>query len=280
MATVGKNKKLKNLILIFLGIIVCIYAIFPFYWMVNTSLKFDFEIYQDTPTFFPNQPTILRYSEALIQGRFLIYTLNSVIVAGLATIISLILATMAGYGFARYKFPFGKVLLFGILLTYTFPRVLSAIPFYHIFRQFGLINTRISLIIVYITFSLPFAVWLMRNYFLSLPVSLEESAMIDGCTRLQAVWKVILPIAKPAIAAAAIYNFIAGWNEFMFASIFITSRHLRTLPIGLAALIGEHVTDWGMLMAGAVISTVPIVILFAFLQKYLVTGLASGATKG
>jgi len=280
MAMVQKGKKLKKTILIILGIVLSIYAIFPFYWMFVSSLKYNYELYQEVPTFIPNAPTLARYPQAFVQAGFFGYMMNSLFVAGTATIISLVLATLAGYGFARYDFPMGKTLLFGILLTYTFPRILSAIPFYYIFRQVGLLNTRASLIIVYITFSLPFAIWLMRNYFLSLPACLEESARIDGCTRMGALWRVIIPIARPAIAAASIYNFIAGWNEYMFASTFITKRSLRTLPVGLAAIVGEHVTDWGMLMAGAVICTIPIVILFAYLQRYLVTGLAAGATKG
>lgn len=270
----------QTVVFTLLALAVVLVAVFPFYWMIVSSLKTDSELYQETPTMWPRNPTFKKYYDALVRGRFVRYILNSAFVTCVATMLSVALACLAGYGFARFRIPGGKPLIFGLLLTYTFPGILLAIPFYFIFRQLGLLDTLTSLIIVYITFALPHAIWTMRNYFLALPTSMEECALVDGCTPVQVLWKVVLPVAKPAMTAAATYCFIYGWNEFMFASIFISKPELRTISVGINAIIGEFTTDWGLLMAGSVIATVPIIILFAFLQQNLVQGLAAGSVKG
>ncbi|MCA9880447.1 MAG: carbohydrate ABC transporter permease, partial [Thermomicrobiales bacterium] len=182
--------------------------------------------------------------------------------------------------FARFRLRGGKAILLGILATQMFPAILLAIPLYILIRNLGLLNSLVGLVLVYTTFALPFCVWMMRNYFLSIPRDLDESAMVDGATRLQALWSVVLPVAMPGIAATGIFSFILSWNEFLYANTFISSADLRTLPVGLQSLIGEFTTDWGLLMAGAVITTMPIVIIFFFVQRKLTQGLASGAVKG
>jgi len=261
-------------------VLLSICALFPFFWMVVSSMKYDDELYRDPPTLIPQNPTLVKYGEALSRGGFGRYMLNSLFVTGIATAVSVVLATLGGYAFARLDVPGGKALLFGILLTYTFPGILILIPFYFVFRSLGLIDTHLALVIVYVTFTLPYAIWTMRNYFLQLPESVEECAMVDGCTRMRALWKVILPMARPAIAACFIYCFVSGWNEFMFANTIVTKESLRTLPIGLNAIMGEFTTDWGLLMAGSVISTVPMMALFSLIQTNLVEGLSAGAVKG
>lgn len=263
-----------------LAIGVCCILIAPFLWMISTSFKGPGEISLRTPTIVPHNPKPANYSHVLQEAHFGLYFLNSLIVSVATTLISVALATLAGYAFARFRLPGGKALLLGILATQMFPGILLAIPLYILIKDLGLLNSLLGLILVYTTFALPFSVWMLRNFFLTVPRELEESAMVDGATRLGALWRVILPIAAPGIAATSIFSFILAWNEFLYANTFISSSNKRTLAVGLQALIGEYTTDWGMLMAGAVITTLPIVVAFVFIQRNLTQGLAAGAVKG
>jgi ABC-type glycerol-3-phosphate transport system permease component len=255
-------------------------AAFPFLWMFLTSVKPGPELNSTPPTLLPIQWTLAAYHDVWTTGRFFVYFMNSVLVAGVTTLFSLALATLAGFGFARYRLPGGRAMLLLILFTQMFPAILLAIPFYVLMKQFHLLNTLSGLILVDTTFALPLATWTMRNYFLTIPVELDEAAMVDGCTRVSALWRVILPVARPGILAAAIFSFITGWNEFMFANTFIDKEGLRTLPVGLQSLIGQYSTDWGMLMAGSIITTLPIVFFFLIVQRHLVSGLSAGSVKG
>lgn len=263
-----------------LAIGACCLLVAPFLWMISTSLKGPAEISLRTPTIIPHHPMPSNYSRVLEQAHFGRYFLNSLLVSVATTLISVALATLAGYAFARFKLPGGKALLLGILATQMFPGILLAIPLYILIKDLGLLNSLLGLILVYTTFALPFSVWLLRNFFVTVPRELEESAMVDGATRLGALWRIILPIAAPGIAATSIFSFILAWNEFLYANTFISSSSKYTLPVGLQSLIGEYTTDWGMLMAGAVVTTVPIVIGFVFVQRNLTQGLAAGAVKG
>jgi ABC-type glycerol-3-phosphate transport system permease component len=258
----------------------CCLILAPFLWMVSTSLKDPAEVVLRDPTIIPRSLAVQNYVDAFNRGNFSRYMVNSVVVALAVTLLSLILATLSGYAFARFRLFGGKAILLGILATQMFPAILLAIPLYILIRNLGLLNSLVGLVLVYTTFALPFCVWMMRNYFLSIPRDLDESAMVDGATRLQALWSVVLPVAMPGIAATGIFSFILSWNEFLYANTFISSADLRTLPVGLQSLIGEFTTDWGLLMAGAVITTMPIVIIFFFVQRRLTQGLASGAVKG
>jgi ABC-type glycerol-3-phosphate transport system permease component len=258
----------------------CCLILAPFLWMISTSLKDPAEVVLRDPTIIPRSFAIQNYADAFNRGNFSRYIVNSVVVALAVTFLSLLLATLSGYAFARFRLFGGKAILLGILATQMFPAILLAIPLYILIRNLGLLNSLVGLVLVYTTFALPFCVWMMRNYFLSIPKDLDESAMVDGATRLQALRSVVLPVAMPGIAATGIFSFILSWNEFLYANTFISSADLRTLPVGLQSLIGEYTTDWGLLMAGAVITTMPIVIIFFFVQRRLTQGLASGAVKG
>ncbi len=258
----------------------CCLILAPFLWMISTSLKDSAEVVLREPTIIPRSFAVQNYSDAFSRGNFGRYLINSVAVALAVTLFSLALATPSGYAFARFRLFGGKAILLGILATQMFPAILLAIPLYILIRNLGLLNSLVGLVLVYTTFALPFCVWMMRNYFLTIPKELDESAMVDGATRLQALRSVVLPVAMPGIAATGIFSFILSWNEFLYANTFISSADLRTLPVGLQSLIGEFTTDWGLLMAGAVITTVPIVVIFFFVQRQLTQGLASGAVKG
>ena len=258
----------------------CCLILAPFLWMISTSLKDPAEVVLRDPTIIPRSFEVQNYVDAFNRGNFGRYMINSVAVALAVTFLSLLLATLSGYAFARFRLTGGKVILLGILATQMFPAILLAIPLYILIRNLGLLNSLAGLVLVYTTFALPFCVWMMRNYFLTVPKELDESAMVDGATRLQALRSVVLPVAMPGIAATGIFSFILSWNEFLYANTFISSAELRTLPVGLQSLIGEFTTDWGLLMAGAVITTMPIVVIFFFVQRRLTQGLASGAVKG
>lgn len=259
---------------------VCCLILGPFLWMISTSLKDPAEVALREPTIIPRSFAVENYTAAFARGNLGRYFVNSVIVALATTALSVALATLSGYAFARYRLPGGRALLFGILATQMFPAILLAIPLYILIRNLGLLNSLLGLILVYTTFALPFSVWVLRNYFLTIPRDLDDSALIDGATRLQALRTVILPVAMPGIAATALFSFILSWNEFLYANTFISSVDRRTLPVGLQSLIGEFTTDWGLLMAGAVVTTIPIVVVFFFVQRQLTQGLAAGAVKG
>lgn len=252
----------------------------PFLWMISTSLKDPAEVVLRDPTIIPRSFAVENYLDVFRRGNFGRYFVNSVIVSLAVTVISVAIATLSGYAFARYRLPGGKAILLGILATQMFPAILLAIPLYILIRNLGLLDSLLGLILVYTSFALPFCVWMLRNYFLTIPRDLDESALVDGATRLQALRSVVLPVAMPGIAATGIFSFILAWNEFLYANTFISSADLRTLPVGLQSLIGEFTTDWGMLMAGAVVTTIPVVVIFFFVQRRLTQGLAAGAVKG
>ncbi|MHB0885219.1 MAG: carbohydrate ABC transporter permease [Bacillota bacterium] len=263
-----------------MALLMSAFAALPFLWMIFTSVKPPAEVMQAPPTFWPHTWSFASYVQVWTTGHFFVYFINSILVAGLTTLFSMALATLAGYGFARYRMPGGHTMLMTILFTQMFPTILLAVPFYVLMRQTHLLDTLGGLIIVYTTFALPLCTWTMRNYFLTVPVELDEAALVDGCTPVSALWRVIIPVAAPGMVAASIFSFILAWNEFMFANTFINTERLRTLPVGLQALIGEYSTDWGLLMAGSVITTIPIVLFFLLVQKHLVSGLAAGSVKG
>ena len=270
-----------QLFLLFAVAIVCALAAAPFAWMILTSLKFPSELFTSPGRILPTEGiNWATYSEVWSQGKFGTYFLNSLWVSGLTTLLSASLATLAALGFARYQLIGGNYLLLGVLLSQLFPLVLLVPPYYALMRNLGILDSHLSLILAYISFALPFSIWMLTGYFRSIPVELEEAAQMDGTTRLGAHLRVTLPLAGPGLAATVIYCFILAWNEFLFATTFISSPELRTLPIGLHAFIGEYQTDWNLLMAGGVITTLPVVVLFVFLQRYLVAGLTAGAVKG
>ncbi|HEX5505234.1 MAG TPA: carbohydrate ABC transporter permease [Thermomicrobiales bacterium] len=263
-----------------LAVGACCLLAAPFLWMLVTSLKGPQELALQYPTLIPRHPDPGNYARVLVRAGFGRYFLNSALVAVATTLIAVAVAALAGYAFARFRLPGGKALLLGILATQMFPGILLAIPLYGLLRDLRLLDSLPGLVLVYTTFALPFCVWMLRNAFLAVPRELEESALVDGCSRLGALWRVVVPVALPGIAATAIFSFILAWNEFLYANTFISSAEKRTLAVGLESLIGEFTTDWGLLMAGAVVTTAPLVLAFLAIQRRLTQGLAAGAVKG
>jgi len=205
---------------------------------------------------------------------------NSAVVTASATVVSMFVSTLAGYSLSRFRTRGGLAMGYTLLLNRMLPGSLLVIPLYFMFAQARLINNPISLVIANVTHIVPFATWMMKGFFDSIPGELEESAMVDGCTRLQAMRKVILPLTLPGLAATGIYSAILAWSEFLFARTLMTDPARWTMTVGTVSFIGEHTVNWSSLMASGVISVAPLLLVFLFLEPYLVSGMTSGSVKG
>ncbi len=259
---------------------IMIFVLFPFFWVIITSFKSTPQISAKASIFWPNPPTLHQYQELIFGSRFLVWLGNSVLVAALSTIISVTFAALAAYALTRLKFVGAGLLTTFILITYLLPGTLIFIPLYQTLSDLGLINTYGSLIVTYPTFLMPFATWVLIGYFRSIPIELEEAAMIDGASRLYAFWKITLPLAAPALLSVTLFAFTNAWNEFLFAFVFVSSESLRTLPIGLQSMVVGDILPWGKLMAASLLTAVPVAVLYMYTQRYLVGGLTIGGVKG
>jgi ABC-type glycerol-3-phosphate transport system permease component len=262
----------------FIGI-VGIFVLFPFYWMVASSLKSSAEIFAIPPTWFPAQPTLSAYADLANDPLFPRYFLNSVIVASGSTLLAIIVGSLAAFALARFRFRGSSTLGIGLLLTQLLPQTALLVPLFLVWTKLHLYDTPVALILTYLTFALPVATWLLTSFFDSIPVDLDQQAMIDGCSRLQSFWHILLPLSRGGLGGTAIYVFLAAWSEFVFALTLVSSDDRRTLPVGLSLYIGQHSTAWGDLMAGATVATIPVLVLFLFVQRFFVAGLTSGAVK-
>lgn len=254
-------------------------VLFPIYWMAITSLKLPREIYR-TPALWPQVFTLNNYRLLLEEKGFLDNIVNSVLVAGTVTIISVTISSLAAYSMVRFRTRWRGVIGRLILFAYLTPTSLLFIPLSILMARLQLGNSLYGLVLVYLTFSLPLSTWLLQSYFRSVPRSLEEQGMIDGLTRLGALLRIVLPLSGPGLAAVAIFTFTGAWNELLLALVLITSESARTAPLGLNYLITSDVLPWGPLMAGAVLSSLPLMILYFLAQRFMVSGLAAGAVKG
>jgi multiple sugar transport system permease protein len=258
---------------------VLIFVLFPFYWILITSFKTDLQIQRFASIFFPSPWTLEQYRSLLLETPFLTWFRNTVFIATVSTLISVVLAALAAYALARLRFLGSRVLTTLLLITYLLPGTLIFIPLYQTLTQLGIINTYAALIVTYPTFLLPFATWVMLGYFRSIPVELEEAALIDGANRLLAFWRITLPLAAPALLSVTLFAFTNAWNEFLFAFVFITSEQLKTLPVGLQLLVFGDVYPWGQLMAASLLMAIPVMLVYMYAQRYLVEGLTAGGVK-
>jgi multiple sugar transport system permease protein len=250
----------------------------PFLWMLSTSLKDNIGIFAYPPQIVPPQPQWSNYPELLATLPITRFFLNSVIVAVSVTVLQLIVTAMAAYAFARLRFPGRDLLFFAYLATLMIPTQVTLIPRFLLMRELGWINTYFALIIPFIFSS--FGVFLLRQYFLTLPRELEEAARIDGASYFQTFWRVLLPLARPALAALAILAFIAQWNSFLWPLIVTTGPQMSTLTVGLNILKGQYNTVWNLLMAGSVLATMPILIVFLIGNRYFISGITTGGFGG
>jgi len=263
----------------FLGALLII-VLFPFYWMTITSLKSEDQMRSLVSMFWPSPVVLDNFRQLLTRTDFVAWFGNSAIVAISSTLLATAIGTLGAYALARLRFLGRAFMSSAVLITYLVPPSILFIPLYAQMRSLGLADSRAGLIAAYPSFTVPFVTWLLMGYFESIPVELEESAMIDGATRFGAFRRIILPLAAPGVLAAALFAFTQAWNEFLYALVFITDVKLRTLPVGLSTFITGDVYGWGYLMAGAVLTTLPVIAAYIYLQKYMVEGLTAGGVKG
>ena len=262
--------------------VALVITLFPVYWIASNSFKYDIDIFAVPPQWFPVNPVLKHYYAAFVERPFLQYALNSLIIAVATTLVSLVLGTMAGYALARFQYPgqWRYQISFWILSTRMMPPIVTIIPLYIAFNYLHMLNTKPAVVIAYTAFNLPFATWMMKSYFQDLPVELEEAAMVDGDTRWGAFLRVALPLARPGLAATAIFCLIISWNEFLLALVLTLTERSQTLPIGIAGRVTQYNTYWGEISAAGFTACIPIMIFAFIVQKHLVRGLSFGAVKG
>jgi len=262
------------------SVLLVLVCLFPFAWMALSSVKPLSELYTVPPTWIPQNFSLDNYRTVLFNSNIPRYFLNSVVISLGATAISIVLAALTAYGFARFNFRGRNAMQASILISQLLPTATIIVPLYVLLSRFGLVNTYLGLILVYLIHTLPLYVWLLINYFRAIPYEIEEAALVDGCTRLQALWKVVFPLAAPGIFTASILVFIFAWNEFFFALIVLTSPGLQTLPVGIALFPGEYTMPWGEIAAATTIATLPLIGLTLLFQRRIIRGLSAGAVKG
>jgi ABC-type glycerol-3-phosphate transport system permease component len=255
-------------------------ALFPFAWMALSSVKPLTELYTVPPTWIPQNFSFENYRTVLFESNIPRYFVNSLVISFGATAISLVLASLAAYGFARFRFRGRNALQASILVSQLLPTATIIVPLYILLSRLGLVNTYLGLILVYLIHTLPLCIWLLINYFRAIPYEIEEAARVDGASRLTILVRIVLPLSTPGLIATVVYCFVNTWNEFIFALVFATDSTVKTLPIGLAEFTSEFDTDWGAVMAASMIMTLPVLALFFMIQRYFVGGLTAGASKG
>jgi multiple sugar transport system permease protein len=261
-------------------IVLVVFSVFPAIWMFVTSIKTPKENFTIPPRLLVEHPTIANYHRVIFESGIPRAFLNSVIVTVLATAITLIVAILAGYGFARYRFKGSRVLSSSLLYGQMMPGVVIIIPLYMMFSQLKIIDTYLALIIADLAITVPMAVIMLRSFFLTIPRELEEAAKIDGTSNLGSLIRIILPVSMPGIIAVSVYAFLNIWEEFLFALNLTNSDTVRTLPIAINFFSGEFVVDWGAMMGASVVVSVPVLIIFLLCNKFFIKGLSDGSVKG
>jgi multiple sugar transport system permease protein len=276
----------KRLLWLYLPtLLFLVFVLLPFYWMAITSFKQDRNIFDPkaNPFWFNMAPTLKHYINLINPDKtdFLIWVQNSLMVAALVTIISVAIGIMAGYSLARLRYKGAETIGSSVFITYLVPPALLFLPLSHVISQLGLMETRWAMVLSYPTFLVPFCTWLLMGYFRTIPKEIEECALVDGCTRIKALLRIVLPVAIPGIITAALFSFTLAWGEYLYSVTFVTDSYEKTVP---SAVVGElirgDVYHWGGLMAGALLGSVPIALIYVIFLDYYVSGLTAGATKG
>jgi ABC-type glycerol-3-phosphate transport system permease component len=267
--------------LLYLGAAILVFqAVAPFSWMASTSIKPPREVFAQPPSFVPQGPTLENFRRLFTSTNFLTYFRNSLSVSGLAVLLTMVVGSAGAYSLTRYRYP-GREQIAGLILcTYMFAPIMVVIPFFILVKRVGIENTHLALVLAFTSFCLPFTLWLLRAFFATIPLELEEAAMVDGADRFRAVLYVVLPLALPGLIATSIFTFILAWNDYIFTRILISADELKTLPVGVQDLFHSALIDWGLIMAAGVLITIPALAFFIAVQRYLVTGWGSGGLKG
>jgi multiple sugar transport system permease protein len=282
------TKTLRTFVLFLLVIPVLLFIYVPVAWLVISSISTRVELLSTPIHWIPQQPTLQNYISILFPAQgtsevaqtFRITLMNSFLVASSVTVIALVVGSLAAYALIRLRFPFRQSLLMGILGTRMIPEISLVIPLYLFATRFGLFNSPVILIITYLSFALPFAIWLMAAFFDTIPLELEDAARIDGCSRLEILWKIIFPISAPGLVSTGLFVFLSAWDEFFFALILTSTVAAKTVPVAIAEFTGRYVVDVGGMMTGGVLAAIPPVLLSLIFQRYIVSGLTAGAVKG
>ncbi|HHE37642.1 MAG TPA: sugar ABC transporter permease [Candidatus Cloacimonetes bacterium] len=255
-------------------------SIYPVLRVLTISLRPGNNLLNESLQIIPDDATFENYIKLFNEKPFLVWVKNSLLVTLVVTIIGVALASTAGYAFSRFKFPGRKAGLLSLLVTQMFPATMLLLPLFIMISKLNLVNSFLGLIIMYSASALPFCIWLMKGYYDTIPASLEESAKIDGANKFFAFWKIILPLASPALVITALFSFMAAWNEYIVAAQVLWYEDMFTIPLGLKSLQGNMTTEWGMYASAALIISIPVIILFLVLSKWLVSGLTLGSVKG
>lgn len=258
----------------------CFFSLYPVLYVLSVSLRND-QAFQSTELkFFGTNTGFQNFVSLISETDFLLWLRNSIIVSAASTILGVVLASTAAYVLSRYVFKAKRWILFSLLTTQMFPATMLMLPFFVILAQLKLINSFLGLFIIYSSTALPFCIWHMKAYFDTLPIDLEEAALLDGCSRWQVFYKIILPVSTPALVVTGLFSFMAAWSEYMIAAIVLQDPALYTLPLGLKSFQASLSTQWGLYAAAALIVSIPVVLLFFALSRYLISGLTVGSVKG
>lgn len=281
------NLKVHRILIFFVVFSAVFVSVVPIYWTFATSLSLDVDLKQTSRGWFPPRPTLKNYREALglTQGIYGVASqirtalLNSLTIGVSVTVVTILLAILAAYAIERLRVPLRKYISFFVLLTQMLPPVILVIPIYLSLARFGMLDSKASLAVIYIALNLPFAIWIMSSYFRRLPVSVEEAAIIDGCGYVEVLWKILVPMAKPALFTSGIFVFLSAWNEFIIALVLTSSLRAKTLPISISEFMGRFYTNYPLMCAAGIVSMVPPIIFALLFQNFLIEGLAKGAVK-
>jgi multiple sugar transport system permease protein len=282
------RKFLRKLLLFLLTLPVFIFIFFPILWLLSASLSTQVELFTVPPHWIPQHPTLQNYMDIIfpnlaassVPRTFAIALLNSIKIASTVTVICLVIGSLAAYALVRIPFRLNRSIHLGIIGTRMIPEVSLVLPLFIIASSLQLINKPVVLIIAYMSFALPYAIWLMAAYFQTVPIELEEAARLDGCTRLGILFRVVMPISVPGLVSTAMFIFLLAWDEFFYALIFTSTLAAKTAPVAIAEFVGRYVVNITGMMAGGVVVAIPPVLLALIFQRYIVSGLTAGAVKG
>jgi multiple sugar transport system permease protein len=281
MAKRSLSRTLLPTALTYLGLAAgLVFAAFPILWMFFTALKSNTEIFALPPRLLPEQFTLTAYRSIFSDPAKVRFFLNSYLVAGVVSLLTVLIATVTAYGFSRYSFWGKNALNAFIISTQTVPAITLLIPYFGMVVAFGIFDTYFALILTYLVFTLPYAILLMTGYLNTLPRELDEAVLIDGGSSWSALWRIIVPLSVPGIIATGVYTFLLAWNEFLFALTLTKSMEMRTVPIGIELLMGQHAFEWNEMMAMSVLGSLPLLAIYLIAQRYFLAGMTGGSVKG
>ncbi len=277
---VGRNKRSTKIIVSILLVLGGVFAGFPVLWMIISSLKSNTEIFAWPPKFIDSGFSLDNYAAVLQDSEKVRFFINSYVISGLVVLLTLFIGIMAAYAFSRFDFPFKGFINTLIVSVQAIPPIVLLIPYMSLIVTLKIFNTYFALLLTYMVFTLPYCILMMTGYFNTLSTSLDEAVLIDGGSRWMACWKILVPISVPGIISVGMYTFMQAWNEYLFALTLTKTNDMRTVPVGINLLMGQHTYDWGQMMAMSCLGSLPVLILFIFFQKYFIAGMSSGAIKG